>query len=185
MARTTLYAVLGVLNRGPRSGYDIRKQFQESVQYFWSESYGQIYPALREIVQWGYAEVRPVSADGRGKKLYFITDAGRSRYRQWLSEPVSPMHYRDELLLKIFFAGPEDGRTLLDLLRREQVDLEQLRETFREQEHIERVDEEGLWPLTLRYGILSTEARITWLQEAITWLEQAEERRRRNGEASD
>ncbi|WP_431606966.1 PadR family transcriptional regulator [Paenibacillus thiaminolyticus] len=44
------------MSGGPRSGYDIRKQFQASLRHFWSESYGQIYPALKELLWQGYTE---------------------------------------------------------------------------------------------------------------------------------
>ena len=48
-ARSTPYAVLGMLSLSPMSGYDIRKESETSIGFFWSESYGQIYPALREL----------------------------------------------------------------------------------------------------------------------------------------
>ncbi len=52
MARqnTSKYAVLGMLSIGPMSGYDIKKLIGETVGHVWSESYGQVYPALRELV---------------------------------------------------------------------------------------------------------------------------------------
>jgi PadR family transcriptional regulator AphA len=40
------------------SGYDIRKTVQESIRFFWSESYGQIYPALKRLG--GYKECESV-----------------------------------------------------------------------------------------------------------------------------
>ena len=39
-------ALLGLLSLRPMSGYDIRQVISESIGYFWSESYGQIYPGL-------------------------------------------------------------------------------------------------------------------------------------------
>jgi PadR family transcriptional regulator, regulatory protein AphA len=43
------YAILGMLSLRPMSGYDTRKTVQESIRFFWSESYGQIYPALKRL----------------------------------------------------------------------------------------------------------------------------------------
>jgi len=47
------YAIMGMLSMGPVSGYDIKKRFEESLSYFWNESYGQIYPILKKITQTG------------------------------------------------------------------------------------------------------------------------------------
>ena len=43
------YAVLGALTIAPMSGYDLRAFFDQSVRFFWNESYGQIYPELRRL----------------------------------------------------------------------------------------------------------------------------------------
>jgi DNA-binding PadR family transcriptional regulator len=45
------YAILGMLSIAPMSGYDIKKQVETSISNFWSESYGQIYPALRNLAR--------------------------------------------------------------------------------------------------------------------------------------
>jgi PadR family transcriptional regulator AphA len=46
---TTPFAILGLLSIEPMSGYDIRRNLDESLSYFWSESYGQIYPSLKKL----------------------------------------------------------------------------------------------------------------------------------------
>src|SRR5438132_1157029 len=46
--RSTPYAVLGMLSLAPMSGYDIRKESETSIGYFWSESYGQLSPAMMQ-----------------------------------------------------------------------------------------------------------------------------------------
>ena len=49
------YAILGILSLGSMSGYDIKKMFEKSIGNFWSESYGQIYPLLKALVDEGFA----------------------------------------------------------------------------------------------------------------------------------
>ena len=44
------YALLGILSMCPGSGYDIKKLMEQSTSNFWSESYGQIYPILKQLV---------------------------------------------------------------------------------------------------------------------------------------
>ena len=46
----TSYVILGILAIHPhQSGYEIRKTIQQSVGFFWSESFGQIYPTLKRL----------------------------------------------------------------------------------------------------------------------------------------
>ena len=44
----TAYVVLGILAiHDNQSGYEIRKTIEQSVGFFWGESYGQLYPTLK------------------------------------------------------------------------------------------------------------------------------------------
>jgi PadR family transcriptional regulator AphA len=49
VANKTEFAILGLLASGPRSGYDIRKEVQDTLSHFWNESIGHIYPMLRRL----------------------------------------------------------------------------------------------------------------------------------------
>ena len=51
----THYAILGLLCWKPMSGYDIKKMVEVGLSYFWSESYGQIFPTLNRLVDDGLA----------------------------------------------------------------------------------------------------------------------------------
>jgi len=102
--RSTPYAILGMLSVAPMSGYDIRKEASTSIGYFWSESYGQIYPALRELRGRGWIRRRPGSrAGGRERQAYEITERGREALALWRAEPPRDGSVRNELLLKLFF----------------------------------------------------------------------------------
>jgi len=47
------YALLGMLSYMPMSGYDLRKFIESSTSNFWSESYAQIYPMLKQLTREG------------------------------------------------------------------------------------------------------------------------------------
>lgn len=85
--RKSKYAILGMLSIEPMSGYDIKKEIQESISYFWTESYGQIYPVLKSLV----AEklVTKTVQKGVGKPdrhVYSLTERGRKELQTWLAE---------------------------------------------------------------------------------------------------
>ena len=51
--RKTRFAILGLLSWKPMSGYDIKKLIEMGLQYFWQESYEQLYPTLEALVAEG------------------------------------------------------------------------------------------------------------------------------------
>ena len=42
----TAYVILGMLELGRRTGYEIKSLVDVSTRFFWAASYGQIYPEL-------------------------------------------------------------------------------------------------------------------------------------------
>ena len=100
MARSsqTDTAVLGALSIEPMTGYALREMIRDVLGHFWSESFGQIYPALNALHRDGLVE--------RGDK-FSITPAGRARLRELLLQPVQEVPPRNGLMLRLFL-----GRTL-------------------------------------------------------------------------
>jgi DNA-binding PadR family transcriptional regulator len=116
MARSdqTQTAVLGALSIMPMSGYALREEIKNTLGHFWSESFGQIYPALAELQRDGLVE-REDGASGRSSR-YNITAAGSARLRELLAEPPQPNKPRNGVLLRLFFGrqlGPEACRQLV------------------------------------------------------------------------
>ena len=63
--RQTDYVILGLLAERPLSGYQIKKIIDIRFQFFWSESFGQIFPALKSLAAQGF--LRGIDAGGRGR----------------------------------------------------------------------------------------------------------------------
>lgn len=83
------WTILGLLADGPRSGYVILKVFRTSPAVPWRASSGSVYPALRRLVQLGFAapaEAGP--AGGRRSVTYTITGEGQKAFQDWLEQPV-------------------------------------------------------------------------------------------------
>lgn len=181
-SRSTPYAVLGLLGLGPASGYDIRKEIASSIGHFWSESYGQIYPALRDLTRLGLIQARGAAAGGRERRVYAITAKGRRALEAWRAVPPRPMPVRNELLLKLFFGagtpGPEIG--WLEQLAGEETarlrDFRRVRALLRR----EHRDHPSLpyWLAVLRYGERRSEAARRWARETRTTLERLPRRDR-------
>jgi DNA-binding PadR family transcriptional regulator len=95
------------IQRGPLSGYDIKRLVERSVGHFWQESFGTMYPKLAELAGSGLGDQLEDGATegGRARKRYRITAAGKRALAAWLKLPPQPHVERNELLLKVFFAS--------------------------------------------------------------------------------
>lgn len=113
----TAVVILGLLALRPRSGYEIKQTVDRSTRYFWSASYGQIYPELRRLAKAGLVEGEDTPTGARRKTVYRITAAGRDEFQAWLADPVFGLELRDEGLLKLFFADLLSSEQALALVR--------------------------------------------------------------------
>lgn len=114
------YGILGFLNYGSQTGYDLDKAFKASVDFFWHATTSQIYRELAALEDEGMVQSRIiVQTDKPSKKLYAITPQGRDALLQWLSEylPGQAMVFRSSFLVKLFFSGERPMEESLTLLR--------------------------------------------------------------------
>src|SRR5512147_65966 len=81
-------ALLGLLARGPASGYELRRIFQTTPLAAYSDSPGAVYPALRRLARRGYVSGR-AAATGRRRTSFQLTATGRAWLRRWASAPVT------------------------------------------------------------------------------------------------
>lgn len=155
------WVVLGLLAHGPSSGYDLKAVVDRSTRFFWAASYGQIYPELRRLEADGLVEGRDAPSGGRRRRLYAITPAGLEALRGWLHGESTTIEYRDESLLRLFFADAlprEEALGLLDARRRGH---EQYLQALRQIDARPGTDPEFV-DLVLRWGIEFHEWGARW-----------------------
>lgn len=88
-SRPTLdYALLGLLVRGPASGYDLRKIFQTTALGRYSDSPGSIYPALARLERQGLIDGR-AEKSGRRRRVFHLTRRGRQVISEWIEQPIA------------------------------------------------------------------------------------------------
>lgn len=177
MGRKTDFALLGILTLGPQSGYDIKKTIGQSIGNFWHESYGQLYPTLKELVEKGFATMKVESNQGKpDKKVYSITESGKAHLKNWLEYPIeSRPNFRHELLLKVFFSNeilPQKCMNQIGIYKGYcESGLEQLIEIKSVIENsYSHMKASKYWLLTVAYGIKHTHMEIEWCNETIDFL---------------
>jgi PadR family transcriptional regulator, regulatory protein AphA len=102
----TQYAILGALQYGAFSGYELKKMINNTIGFFWSENYGRIYPVLGILEKKDFVKKLIVKQEKKpSKHVYTLTDTGRKYFLKWLDKPAEFEKIRHELLLKIFFGN--------------------------------------------------------------------------------
>ena len=101
----TRFVILGVLCIEPMSGYDLKHNIDEMVAGFWNESYGQLYPTLKQLTVEGLVTAADAATGARRRTVYTLTPAGRAALAAWLAEPPAIEHSRNETALKVFFGA--------------------------------------------------------------------------------
>ena len=97
---------LGILSLGDATGYEIKKMVAEGSFSFFSEaSYGSIYPALTKLSDEGLIEWTAEAQTNRpDKKIYHLTDKGRTMLESALGNAPKPDKNRSEFLAALMFS---------------------------------------------------------------------------------
>ena len=163
--------ILGLLSHEELTGYEIKKRMDTTLKYFWSASYGSIYPALSDLVQRGLAVKRDDSESKRSKLIYTITDDGRNYLKKWLTLPVQKDELHYETLLKLFFGNEQGAQQAISHIDAFQekiqkelpylLDAEQILQKNLDQDTAHRY-----YLLTVKFGIKTYRTYFEWCEEA-------------------
>jgi PadR family transcriptional regulator, regulatory protein AphA len=159
--------VLGLLALRPRSGYDIKTAVDRSTRFFWAASYGQIYPELKRLEKEGLVEGEDRPNGGRSRRVYNLTPAGREALVEWLLGETVTIEYRDESLLRLFFADALPREQALMLLEGRRRGHEEYLEILRAIEALPGGKDPAFVDLVLRWGIEFNEWGARWCQEQL------------------
>ena len=85
---TTSHALLGLLSIRPLSTYELAKQIERSLGWFWPRTERKIYDEARRLVGAGLVTASPEPVGKRRRTVYSITPAGRRSLTRWLAGPV-------------------------------------------------------------------------------------------------
>lgn len=170
------YAILGLIDKGKVTGYDLTKIFNDSVADFWSANQSQIYPELKKLVQAGLIEYEVViQGEVLEKKLYSITLQGKAELKKWILEDDPPLpQSKDIFKLRMYFAEHLSKEQLLEKLQKRQKICNNLLKRYQA-----KVDEYQDMPvpheklgdyILLKGAIAQLEAQLAWLGESMDYM---------------
>lgn len=173
------HTILAVLSEAPHSGYDISRQFEDTVGCYWQASQQQIYRELGKMERQGWVTYEVEPQVGRpDRKIYAIAPAGSAELARWFAEPAAPTAIREDLLVKVL-AAPHVSQGIhglqAELNRRRTVHLDQLARyqhieaQYRSQPEPSKVAQ--FYYLTLRRGMRYEQDWIAWCDEVLAFLQ--------------
>jgi PadR family transcriptional regulator, regulatory protein AphA len=177
------YILLGGLYTTPLTGYQLKQFMENATTHFWYAQTSQIYRTLDQLEKDGFVTSQiQEQHDKPDRRIYHITDAGRTDLKSWLETPLTTIEpTKDTLLLKLYFSAQLDKETVLTQLRLQRalhkqqlallvnVSKSLIEQSVQANPSLKR---DGLmWEITRRNGELFEEAYIQWLDEAITRIE--------------
>jgi DNA-binding PadR family transcriptional regulator len=117
------YPFLALLADGPAHGYELKQSLEHRFgDVLLPLNAGQVYTTLQRLERDGLVDGRDVPEDGRQKRVYELTPAGREALDDWVATPTTATRLRDEFFLKLVLAGHAgvaDPRALIERQRRE------------------------------------------------------------------
>ncbi len=189
------HAILGLLTYEPRTGYDLKAFFENSINFMWTASLSQIYRELSKLEGQGYLTSIVEPQTGRpDKKYYQVTEEGEQAFRDWLVKFPGSLStaVRDEFSVRIFFGSRLTREETIFQLRRfikeKQEEMASLHHVIRVIEHyshhISAPEEEFYWKLIHKRGVMTCTALIEWAEDSIREIEQHHELNSRDADSS-
>jgi DNA-binding PadR family transcriptional regulator len=160
--------LLGLLEREPSHGYDLKRDYDAWFGRGKPLPYGQVYATLSRLARDGKAIAGPAEhGEGPDRKRYVITEAGIADVEQWLSEPTRPEpHLQTVLFTKVVLAlmlgRPADH--YLDTQRA--AHLQRMRELTNMKERGDLMD-----TLLADHGLYHLEADLRWIDHTAARLD--------------
>jgi DNA-binding PadR family transcriptional regulator len=109
--------LLGLLEREPSHGYDLKRDYDTFFGRGKPLSFGQVYATLGRLARDGKVVIGDVEAgEGPDRKRYVITDAGATDVDAWLTEPVEPEPHLQTVLFAKVVLSLMLGRSAEDYL---------------------------------------------------------------------
>ena len=173
------YILLGYLNYGPMSGYEIKQNMEHSTAHFWHAHHSQIYTTLRKMENDGLVTSQMQAQDGSpDKRIYTILPAGRAAFTEWLNQPLTEIPtIKEEFLVRMFFSGSRDPQEVIaEIILHIKLHQERLSVYQATQHHLEHdvrgkvpVDDREIvfWLFTLDMGYRFEKMYIEWLDETL------------------
>lgn len=107
------HAIMTALIDADLSGYELARDFETSMGFFWHASHQQIYQELHKLAEKALLNKREVHQSGKPNKIvYGLTKAGREALADWVFGATKTQTAKDELVIKMYNLSEENAAHL-------------------------------------------------------------------------
>ncbi len=153
-------ALLGLLDREPSHGYDLKRDYDTYFGRGRPLPFGQVYATLARLARDGKATAGAVEAGaGPDRKRYTITETGKGQVEAWLAEPIpAEPHLQSDLFVKVVLS------LMLGRPAEEYLDVQRAAHLARMRELTELKQRGNLVDALLAdHGLFHLEADLRWI----------------------
>lgn len=175
---TVEHALLGFVAEQPSYGYEIYQQLSmpNELWQVWRMKQSQLYALLTKLEDAGYLSATLQAQEARPpRKVYALTERGRTVYERWLSTPVPHgRQMRLEFLTKLYFAHRQHPDHLHTLIAEQTIACQQWLAELQAQATETATDTAApaFFPFAVQqFRLQQIESFLTWLatcQQALT-----------------
>lgn len=175
------HGILGLLNYGDMTGYEIMEVFRDSLSYFWTAQTSQIYRELQNLKKQEWVTDTCIPQVGKpDKNLFSITESGKAELHRWLAEEDIGFETKSPLLMKTFFRGEMSPDDNIAFFKRVQACSDAFLSNAQEpgeniamyENAIQNPEKALYWKMTVEYGIMYTNMLREWSGKCIAELEE-------------
>ena len=180
-------ALLGLLNHGPMSGYDLKKMLDHPMGFFWAAQMSQIYRELNKLEEKGLVKSVIEPQEKRpDRKVYQLTKEGQETFLHWLNKFPDRLSeiYRSRFLMRIFFSSKIKLDELAFEIKRYKKEIEEqleylnkVEQWIKDYSREKKFKEHAFyWNLIVKKEYKSCVAEIEWADECLQLIEQKKEK---------
>ena len=164
------YAILGLLQDRPSTGYELKKVFEQSDFLYWTGNNNQVYRTLLELQREGRVTCETLPGENApSRKVYTVTEAGKDELEAWIVSEPEPPEYRKPFLVRLAWADRLSDRELADLLSRYEAEVRDQALMLREKQR--RRSESGhLRTRKDDFQDLISDSLISSCQQELDWI---------------
>jgi DNA-binding PadR family transcriptional regulator len=100
------FAILGLLDRRPMYGYELKEEFETEIGPHRSLNFGQIYSTLARLEEKGLVSHHLIDQQNApDRKVYRLTSAGKKELGRWFVSPIDKIDsFKDEFYIKLMLS---------------------------------------------------------------------------------
>lgn len=168
------HAIMTALIDNDLSGYELARDFEASMGFFWHASHQQIYQELHKLAEKSWLNKREVQQSGKPNKIvYGLTKKGRDALGEWIYAATKNQSGKDELVIKLYNLSEENASHLAAEISERRQEMMQRLYTY-EKLRVKHYDDPLSLPtrskgvyLALIRGLGQGQQFLSWCDEAL------------------